>query len=125
MKLLIPILFICNMAYSQADVFEVIKSKANVSLYANDSLAGVAKKNALAIMASYQEDDHGLLQTVVDGIDNSWFSDLDVFLGDDLQSTLKAIQSVKDAYFIEHEGRVLIDVSETNELCLITIYTIL
>lgn len=124
MKILIPLLFICNLCWAQADVFDVVKTRSKATLYSNDTIAAAAKRNALAIMSSYQEDDHNLLQAVVDGLNNSWFSDLDVFLGYDMPTLLKSISEVKDAFFLEHKGRILIDVSETNELCLVTIYTI-
>ena len=121
MKLTIILLFLCSLCHAQAHrVFEVIQKKSDVTLSSDN--ASQARSNALAIITAYTSGAD--LKVLIDGFENEWFDDIDVFLGDDIESVLSAIESCSNGFYLQHKGKILIDVSETEELCLVTIYTI-
>lgn len=125
MKLIIPLLFICNLAMSQAqDVHTLIQTRANVYLYRSDSIDQIVKDNARHLIVAYSNDAPEDLQMALDNINDSWFNDVDVFVGDDLDMVMEYIGKCDTAFFLEHKGRVVIDVTETQKLCMVTVYTI-
>lgn len=125
MKILLPLIFIYNICTAQVqDVFDVIKQRADVTLHINDTLAWIAKDNARHLIIAYDEDAPEQLQDVVDNFNDSWFNDIDVFLGNDLKEVLSYMQTCTDGFFLAHKGKVVIDVSETYSITVVTIYCI-
>lgn len=117
------ILLVVSLCAKAQDIAEVVRLKApGITIVSNDSLEYIAKDNARHVLIAFNEDDPKDLQNVIDNFDSGWFIDLDVFIGDDVDSVIEFIQSTPHAAFLEHKGKVLIDVSETHDLCLVTIY---
>lgn len=117
------ILLVVSLCAKAQDIAEVVRLRAaGITIVSNDSLEYIAKDNARHVLIAFNEDDPKDLQNVIDNFDSGWFVDLDVFIGDDVDSVFEFIQSTPHAAFLEHKGNVLIDVSETHDLCLVTIY---
>jgi hypothetical protein len=121
MKLTVVLFMLCSLCHAQVNrVFEVIHKKSDVTLTSDNTPK--ARSNALEIITAYTSGAD--LKALIDGFENEWFDDVDVFLGDDLKSVLSAIESCSNGFYLQHKGKVAIDVSETEEICLVTIYTI-
>lgn len=120
MRLVIPLLFLCFTAQAQ-DIFTTVQQRASVALCDDKDLIGQAKENATVILSAYRS--QGDLQKVVDGFDDRWFNDLDLFISPSIENALEFIEECDNAYFLTHTGKVLIDVTETSDLCVVTIYT--
>lgn len=123
-KMIIPMLFCFSTQAQVTDVLNVIQSRSSVTLASDEALEFHAKENARHIIIAYNEDDPSDLQNVIDNIPNDWFIDMDVFLGEDLDVVIEHIKATPHAAFIEHAGKVVIDVSQTYDICLVTVYCI-
>ena len=101
---------------------EAVRLRADVTIISDATLELQAKENARHLIIAYSEDDPYDLQNVIDNLEGGWFVDMDVFLGSDLDSVIESIMDTPHAAFMEHKGKVLIDVSETYDICMVTIY---
>lgn len=122
MRLIAVLLLLCSYAQAQ-DIITAIQQKAPVELCTDKDFIFYAKENARHIVVAYNNNPEDV-QEVVDAIDDSWFNDMDLFISEDMASALEYIQDCDNAYFLTHSGKVLIDVTETYNLCVVTIYTI-
>lgn len=102
---------------------DVVRLRNNsVVIASDDSLEWIAKENARHIIIAFNEDNPDDLQNVIDNIESGWFVDMDVFLGDDLDSVIAHIKDTAHTAFDVHPGKILVNVSETYDLCLVTVY---